>query len=467
MPITFDELIPNQPGPDNQSQETSAAARPGVLTFDDMQAAPAPPPQPSYTGQIMPFSKDEQGNVSFDSNAGLLGMLKNAVTAPGDAYAGNLQVMGPDGNVTPEAIQRGWSFANTVSPMTPGMRAGEGVLGGPTKYAKPDIPVPTQEELLAAGGQGYEALRHLPVDYTTSSVNDLAGKLQSELYERGLPPVIAPQTNSILSELQQNPAGSVASAGNLISARRSLGGAAQNFQNPSEQVAASHAISGLDQFLAGPPPAAVISGQADAVGPLLERANANYAAGKRSETLSDLQDAAQIRANAANSGANIGNSTRSRVGSLLLNDKAISGFSPEEIDALRGVNAGDFAANATRRLSNYLGGGGGLGGTIAAGAGSLPGMLMGSPEIAGAGAMAAPAVGHGLKELSNALTTRALNDVDRTVRMRSPLYQEAAANLPPSVPVLPMKATALLRAMMLRQPGDPQSNTAWINRGGT
>ena len=43
----------------------------------DYRPPPAPrEPTKPYQGAILPFSKDETGNVTFDSDAGLLGALK-------------------------------------------------------------------------------------------------------------------------------------------------------------------------------------------------------------------------------------------------------------------------------------------------------------------------------------------------------------------------------------------------------
>jgi hypothetical protein len=425
------------------------------------------PSQQPFTGSFLPVSRDAQGNISFDPHAGALGGILNGVTAPHDAMTGDLQVMGPDGNVSPEAIARGWQFAQLASPMTPGLRAGEGILGGPVKTKAPNIPVPTWQQQTAAGGAGFDAIRKLGVDYQTSSVNDLASRLQAELFERGQPPVLAPKTNSILDGLQENEPGSVASATNLISARRALAGAAQDFNNPSEQAAASHALEGLGQFISRPPPAAVIRGTADQVGSMFDQANANYAAGMRTKQLEDLKRAVEIKTNGANSARNAGNTTRQRVGSILLSPEQLQGYSPSEVAGLEGVNAGSTAANLTRHASNYLGGGGGLGQMITTAAGSLPGMMMGSPELSGAGAVALPALGHGLKELSNALTERQLDSVISDVAKRSPLYQAARANAPPPTTVLPTTSNALLRAMMLKQPQNQQSNQDWLNAGGT
>lgn len=51
--------------------------------------------QPKYTpfkGALIPMRMDENGNVSFDSDAGILGSLKSALTLPGDVKAGRYDI---------------------------------------------------------------------------------------------------------------------------------------------------------------------------------------------------------------------------------------------------------------------------------------------------------------------------------------------------------------------------------------
>lgn len=73
-----------------------------------------PEPEPVYSGSLLPFSKDANGDVSFDSNAGLLGGFKRAFMTPGDAMAGKFDPMSEQG------IERAFEFATTFSPA--GMR---------------------------------------------------------------------------------------------------------------------------------------------------------------------------------------------------------------------------------------------------------------------------------------------------------------------------------------------------------
>ncbi|POO56245.1 hypothetical protein [Agrobacterium rosae] len=67
-------------------------------------------PETVFSGSLLPFSKDENGEVSFDSNAGLLGGFKRAFMTPGDAMAGKFDPMSEEG------IGRAFEFATTFSP---------------------------------------------------------------------------------------------------------------------------------------------------------------------------------------------------------------------------------------------------------------------------------------------------------------------------------------------------------------
>lgn len=87
-------------------------------------SAPASQPaKPEFSGGILPFSRDAQGNVSFDSNAGVLGMargaissIKEAVTLPGDVYRGRVDP------TSDEAVQRGFDLATLATPSAPRAR---------------------------------------------------------------------------------------------------------------------------------------------------------------------------------------------------------------------------------------------------------------------------------------------------------------------------------------------------------
>lgn len=423
--------------------------------LDRRKAAPAP--DKSYKSSILPLSKDAAGNVSFDSNAGILGSLKSAFTLPGDVYTGKEQLRGPDGEITPEVIGRSVDFAGTFSPPNPGLRSVSGVIPGEKQQLRKSTPeVPTADDLFAEAGRNFDTMRESGVDYASDAVKNMAAATRARLEQEGFDAEVAGKTHSILEKLSSPPEGSVANIKGIHSARKTFGKIAQNFNDPTDQSAASQAIRGLDEFIGADDPAAVVAGTASDAANALKAGNGNYAAASRSDSLTGIERAADLRASAANSGANTGNAIRQRVASALLKPKDTSGFSPEEVAALEQLVTGTKTQNATRYVGNLLGGGGGLGQMLTAAVGAGTGAAAGGQVGAAIGAAAPIAVGATSKAISNALTRRALQSTDKAVRARSPLY-EAMKEAAPMEAVRQARTEALIRALMMGgQTGQPR-----------
>ena len=408
-------------------------------------------------GQLPPADdKVEYGNVlpmrfegddwQWDFNAGIPGAIKRAVTLPGEVMRGEVDPMSDEG------IDRAFEMAGVVTPVGAASKAGMTFAGKPvTKRAA--TPPPSAKELHDTATSGFDAMRRTGAEYASDDVANLARALQVKLENDGIFPVDAPKTFDKLNMLADPPENSVATISNLASARKSLRNPRKDFNNPTDQEAARQVLDGLDGFIetggSGSSVAGPTAAQSEAA-KLLQDSNANYAAAKRSSRLTGIEAAADLRAAAANSGQNTGNAIRQRTASVLLDPKKSAGFSQEELKALEGVVKGSRSTNATRWAGNALGGGGGLGSVVAGGAGSVPGFMLGSPELTVAGAFAAPMVGAGSKGLSNALTRKALRQADDLVRSRSPLHQAQAAQAPVRVQN-PEARAALIRALMLQR----------------
>lgn len=80
----------------------------------------AEPEAETYRGILAPVEKNlKTGTTEWAVPrfiTDIYDSAKDAFTAPGRAMSGELQVMGPDGNVTPGAIAEGLNFAGTFSP---------------------------------------------------------------------------------------------------------------------------------------------------------------------------------------------------------------------------------------------------------------------------------------------------------------------------------------------------------------
>lgn len=415
-----------------------------LATARARQRLTAEEPRNVEYGTLWPIRHDSEGS-HFDSDAGLMGAAKRLVNLPGQAMRGEVDPMSDEG------IDRAIEASMFMTPGSVATRAGVGIMGAPiTKKAT--VAAPTAKALTDAADAGFDAMRNTGAKYSSNAVKQMANGVRANLEEKGILQELAPQSYAILKKLQAPPKDSIATIQGLAAARMALRNARKNFNNPTDQLAAGHILNGLDEFLNAAGQGSTLAGPvaAQKAARLLKESNANYAAAKRSSQLTGVDRAADLRAHAANSGQNTGNAIRSRIASVLLDPKKAAGYSPKELKALEGVVKGSRAANTTRRFGNILGGGGGLGSMVSGGAGSIPGFMLGSPELSLAGAFATPIAGHALKSTSNKLTRGALRQADDLVRMRSPVAaaQQAAA---PVVQTNPALRQALVKALMLQQ----------------
>jgi hypothetical protein len=402
-------------------------------------------PAPVTMGSVLPVSWDANDKMSFNSDAGLLGMAKRAFAAPYDAMTGALPTpYSPVGATTDTApaIDRAIDFASVFGPTkSAAARAGEVVPGASYRATPP----PSAQQLKAAGGAGYDAARASGLAVPGDSVAKMATDIQRGLTgQYGIISETAPKTFALLDKLANpevgplGPSGTSADVTGLLAARKGLSDLRLS-PDGTERLAAGRATADFDNYLSSLAPGDLVVGAKgagqgsiapDAVAQTLADARGNYAAAQRSNDITGTLDAAntgfmdraEARAAASNSGHNLDNAVRQRVATFLQNPSNLAGFSQPEIDALNGVVAGGPLQNTLRSTSNILGGGGGMHGGLAGVIGAGIGHALGGVEggMIGAGV---PLVGLGLKGAENSLARRSLNNVDEMVRMRSPLYQ--------------------------------------------
>lgn len=151
---------------------------------DWSQEAPVAEEQPEQRemGMLLPISKGTDADVSFDSDAGLLGAVKRAVMTPGDAMQGKFDPTSPEG------IARAFEFATVFSPARtafprarPAVPAAEPRSGfNPIKNA-----VIGEADDAAKIGQRAQDFRDIGVQPTTGMVS---GSTRAALKEQALAP---------------------------------------------------------------------------------------------------------------------------------------------------------------------------------------------------------------------------------------------------------------------------------------
>ena len=433
---------------------------------------PAQPENKAYRGKILPFSADETGEEKLDFSAGITGAIADmakgawdAATLPGDVYTGKVS---PD---SPEGIPRRLALAALISPLSPAVRGGGPIV--PTRPNDPvPVPAPSAASLKSTADAQIKAVRNMDVLYKPDAVARTMGELQVALEKEGFRTAQAPKTFNELARLQAPPSGSVMQLADLHSARRAFQNTAKD---PAETAAASKAIEAIDKFIVAAHPETVISGDARAAAKMFEDFKGNYAAYKRSEDLTARKTKAELRADAANSGQNIGNTVRGRLADILTQIKAGRGYSAEDKALIAQAVKGDFGTNAARYMGNLLGGGGGLGqAVIAGGGGALVGNALDGSPYSGAlgGALAIALGGAALRSRANSGTLAAVGKIDEATRSRAPL---AAA--PPNMPALtyqsgasrtgaPTKTAALAKLLAQMQSEEAATEAEFIRKGG-
>lgn len=297
-----------------------------------------------------------------------------------------------------------------------------GGLGAARALAPKALSAPTVEELGVAAKSAYQHPTVAALELHPSSTAFAAGKITDDLNKSGFRQLNAPQTYGLLQELK-TPTGQTAKIADVDAVRKALGKVAGNFANPIEQGAANRAIKGIDDYLSNLKPFDVARGDAAAAVPILQDARANYAAKMRVTRADKAGYRAELNAASAHSGGNINNATRQALKSLLLNDKAMRGFSAEERAMMEKVVKGTATGNVMRRVGKTLATSG------MHGAGVIAGSIAAALPTHGL-SLALPILGAGAKKLGDLSTARSIRNLDNAIAMRSPL----GASLPSAAP---------------------------------
>jgi hypothetical protein len=394
-------------------------------------------PTPKPFG-VLPFSEDRQGNVSFDSNAGLLGIIKDAFTLPYDVRRGEIDPTSDEGS------RRALEAALLMTPLSAASRVG-GALAPKTAFRQPKTAAPTREELRVATDAAYKRVEDLDVSYTSGAIEKMVRDLEIILDKqgsfRGMEGVddVYVVLAKLKDELISGPIG-LQRLDKVF--RQSLSDIAAS---PKEQVrrAAATAIKELDKFIASPNARNSVSGTGDlsfaaivanmirgkeASEALLE-ARGNAAAGFRSDRVTGLQQTSQRRTAAANSGRNADNNIRQRLTSFIESKKGSRGLTEGEKQAIDDIIYGRPLKEGYRYIGNLLGGGGGVGTTLLSTAAGLGGAATLGPVGLGL-ALVPPVIGVSARNLANMTSRRELSMLDELMRSRSPLASSTPRPMP-------------------------------------
>lgn len=279
---------------------------------------------------------------------------------------------------------------------------------------------PSFDEIEGTAVAGFRSPAVRGLEVQPNAVQGWANNLRTRLTDEGLSDITAGQTWKILGRLDNAPQGGTITGNNLASLRRELAEVAKEtkeFKPTSDAAAATRAIKELDELIAtGIGPRDVIKGDPAAAQRTWQEARGNYAQAAKIRSTDARQMLAETLATGAHSGRNFDNNMRQKMRDIVAGPAGRGFNQPGEREAVERIGLGSPERNATRMVSNLLGGGGGLGSSAV---GGLAAMGTGNPW-----ALLTIPTGLGLKAAQNAATRRDLDRLNEVLRANSPLARQ-------------------------------------------
>lgn len=329
------------------------------------------------------------------------------------------------------------------------LAGGVGASSAARMIGKPASTVPSAEDLLKSGSNGFEAVKSSDAILKPSAVQQMAKDIKTELLNDGKHPTSDGQAGifSALDRMESMGNSSGVTTKDMEVIRKNLVDQKSSI-NPSVSGAARMATNSFMDKYAAMAANDLLNGSNPF--PTLKAAIGDWAAGKRSNTVMGKAALGDLNAATAGAGANQDNATRQAIKQLVrpVNNDIVPkakrfGFNDEEIAAMNTAARGTIAGNAAR----YLGKAAPTGIVSTAMSGSA-GHMVGGPI----GAVALPVAGYIAKKIGDLSTKRAVAALDSLVRSRSPLAAQVASQLPQVTQQLSPHSAGLLSALVAADP---------------
>lgn len=178
----------------------------------------------------------------------------------------------------------------------PYARIGGAILGGAgaARALAPTVAKLAPSDIISAGSAAYKSPIVQAVQIKPQAAERVSDAIATELNQARLNERLAPQTHAIIDNLATPVQNNYHTIEDFQTTRQLLEKQAGNFANPTEQAAASKAITALDKQLAGMPQSDLISGDISQANATLSAGRADYAAGMAAQRVQGKLNDAEI-----------------------------------------------------------------------------------------------------------------------------------------------------------------------------
>jgi hypothetical protein len=292
---------------------------------------------------------------------------------------------------------------------------GESVIAKAINSVGSKPKIPSTPEIKAASQAAYKASEEAGLIIKPTRMQQLSEAVKTKLADYAFDPEDQPMIARALARLDKAGAENITLKG-VDAIRKKLVNVMQDGNN-TERMMARKILGYIDDSMTSLTPDDVVQGNTDEAVKVLTEARSLWKVQAKSQLIDDLVVQAQDQAARTNSGGNLQNILRQKLGTILSKPKLARMFSKEEIDAIRQIVRGTASQNALRTVGRLAPSSNAQLGPILTQMG-----LMGGAGYTGAGLTGAavgvgvPAVGAIAKAGGTALTKGAINRLSTQVR---------------------------------------------------
>lgn len=401
------------PGVDGYDQQTGEVAKPsgGVGAFLSGAMEGIPVVGPSFSnvmtdaaaGIVAPFSDQSFGQVrqgmvdrrkqveaenplttvAGNVTGGVLGTAPLVAAAPAafGAGAGSLAARMGAGGLSGSALGGADSAVRSggdLGDAAMGAAAG-GTLGlaGPVigrvagktvaMFSRKNPSVMNLDEIKEAKNLAYETADQLGIRYKPDAFNGMVRDLTKSMQEMNLSPMRHPKAASMVADIQSLK-DSTPTLTQLDQLRQVVARDVAGSTDPAERHFGQAIIERIDDFIDNADAVSVSAGDPALGAATIKEARKLNTRMRKLEKIQNLDYAADLSAASSGSGGNIDNAMRQRIKSLLLNEKKIRGFTPDERALMETIVRGSKGQNALRLAGKFSPTSGGLSAMLGVGA---------------------------------------------------------------------------------------------------
>lgn len=301
--------------------------------------------------------------AAFGAGGGSLAARAGAAGLSGSALGGADSAVRSGGDMGETAMGAGVGGTLGLAGPAIGRVAGKTVA----MFSRKNPTVMNMDEIKATKNLAYQTADQLGVRYKPDAFNSMIRDLTNDMQSMNLSPMRHPKAASMVTDMQALK-DSAPTLTQMDQLRQVVARDVAGSTDPAERHFGQAIIERIDNFLDNADAVSVSAGDPALGAATIKEARKLNTRMRKLEKIQNVDYAADLSASSSGSGGNVDNATRQRVKSLLLNEKKMRGFTPDERALMETIVRGSRGQNALRLAGKFSPTSGGLSAMLGVGA---------------------------------------------------------------------------------------------------